>query len=86
MIRAAGGEPSSKTGAFREKVMALDTIESRLELLNRGQGWVAKRIDELLPSVTDPGFQAELVEMRERHHANIAACEAALQRLRAAGT
>ena len=45
-------KPTDKIGAFVEKVNALDSLEEKIELLIRGQGWVARKIHEfrhLLP-------------------------------------
>ena len=51
-VRRLGGTPSNKTGDFVEKVRAVAGLVPKLELLNRGQGWVVRKIDEALPSIT----------------------------------
>jgi len=81
LVRQLGAEPSAKTGDFVGKVLALDGLKPRLELLNRGQGWVAKRIDEILPRLPDDAMHGELREMRDRHRENIAGCAALIERL-----
>jgi hypothetical protein len=81
LVRGLGGEPSRKTGDFVGKVLALEGAKPRLELLNRGQGWVAKRLDEILPRIADDAIHAPLREMRDRHHENIAACTRLVERL-----
>ena len=47
-IKEMGGAISEKKGDFAEKVMSEPTLAARLRLLNRGQGWVVKRLDGLL--------------------------------------
>lgn len=42
------GTPSWKTGLFHDKAMAFDGIGPRIDLLNRGQGWVMRRLREAL--------------------------------------
>jgi len=46
LIRDLGTEPSDKTGAFVDKVRALDNLEENIDLLIRGQAWVARKIEE----------------------------------------
>jgi len=46
LIRDLGTEPSDKTGAFVDKVRALDNLEEKIDLLIRGQAWVARKIEE----------------------------------------
>lgn len=74
LIERLGGTPSPATGAFQDKVMALPTLTERLALLNRGQAWVARRVEEALPRIEDTAIYAELTEMRDTHRANVAAC------------
>lgn len=74
-IRHLGGEPGSRTGDFYDKVMAIGDPDARLSFLNRGQAWVVRRLDGLLPSIDDPGITAELVAMRDAHRDNIAATD-----------
>ncbi len=44
MIENAGYPVSQRTGDFVRKVEALPTVEEKLELLVKGQEWVAKQI------------------------------------------
>jgi hypothetical protein len=53
LIHDLGAEPSVKTGDFVEKVLALDSLKEQIDLLVRGQEWVARKIREfrhLLPA------------------------------------
>lgn len=70
-----GGTPSSRTGDFADKVMVLPTLEERLRLLSRGQGWVVKRVDALLAMDIDPGLRDFLAQMRGLHLENIRWCD-----------
>ena len=72
------GRPTGATGKFLDKLRATEGLESKLTLLNRGQGWVVKKLREGLQKIDDPMLYADLREMLEAHEANIAACEKAL--------
>ncbi len=66
-----GGVPSKEVGEFVNKVMALDTLEEKLTLLNKGQSWVARKIDEAIAFGTKPETESFLIEMKKRHDTNI---------------
>ena len=66
-----GGIPSKGVGEFVDKVIALDTLEEKLILLNKGQAWVARKIDEAIAFGTHPETEAFLIEMKKRHDTNI---------------
>lgn len=74
-IRALGGAASARVGDFVEKTLAVDGLVPRLRFVNRGQAWVARKIDEALPLVREDGLRAMLATMREDHLRNIAACD-----------
>ncbi len=78
-VRRLGGRPSTKTGDFVEKVRAVTDFRGKLELLNRGQRWVIRKIEEQLASLSDPELRAFLVVMAKGHHVNIGALEDALK-------
>ena len=46
LIHDLNAEPSDKTGAFVDKVRALDNLDEKIQLLIRGQAWVARKIRE----------------------------------------
>ncbi|HLN24119.1 MAG TPA: DUF6306 domain-containing protein, partial [Patescibacteria group bacterium] len=50
---------------------------AKLDLLIRGQNWVAKRIGETLPSIDDTALTAFLVEMQATHITNVAQARSA---------
>jgi hypothetical protein len=80
-LRALGMEATTSVGAFYRKALAIEGARARLEFLNRGQAWVARRIGEALPAIEEPGLRSLLVEMRDSHLANIAACEEIIRAL-----
>lgn len=60
-IKTLGGETSEKKGDFADTVMAEPTLPARLRLLNRGQGWVVKRLDALLAEALPRASMIETV-------------------------
>lgn len=77
-IRRLGEVPSRRRGAFFEKAMDIADVDARLRFLNRGQGWVVRKLEVLAPRVRDDGLHRALREMQESHVVNIAATENAL--------
>lgn len=71
-LRQCGQIPSTKVGAFHEKAMAITDPKLRMDLLNRGQGWVVRRLRDMLPRVRDERLYADLTEMLQSHESNIA--------------
>lgn len=70
-ILSLGATPSSRIGAFQEKAMAIPALPERMAFLNRGQGWVVKRLRELLPKVRDDAIHRALSSMLTAHERNI---------------
>ena len=77
-VRRLGGSPSNKTGDFVDKVRAVDNFKGKLELLNRGQRWVVRKINDQINGIADPHLQAFLRVMAEGHEINIGALDRAL--------
>ena len=73
-LKTLGGTISEKRGDFAEKVKGEPTLAARLRLLNRGQGWVVKRLDGLLAEALPASVSEFLEEMKARHVTNIEAC------------
>jgi hypothetical protein len=71
-----GATPSSATGAFWGKAMAIADVGQRLVFLNRGQAWVVRKLQALMPRVSDLQVRAELATMLAAHHHNIALVDA----------
>ncbi len=78
-IQRLGGTPSGHTGAFHEKAMAIADPLERLVFLNRGQGWVVRRLEKLMPRVRDDALHEDLREMAANHRENIEGVEAFLK-------
>jgi hypothetical protein len=74
-IERLGGAPTRRTGDFHNEVMAVDGIEARLRLLDRGQGWVVRKLREALPRIADEALRHELQEMLTVHERNIEHCD-----------
>ncbi len=79
-IRDAGGIPSEATGAFYQKAVAIDDLAERLEFINRGQGWVVKKLREVLPKIQDDVLYDHLKAMLTAHEAGIRKVAAFTQR------
>ncbi|WP_374298045.1 5-formyltetrahydrofolate cyclo-ligase [Sphingomonas sp.] len=78
-IRRLGGEPSLATSAFYDKVMALDQPHMRIDLLNRGQGWVVRKLRETLLRIDDLALRMDLQVMLAVHERNINRCTQLLE-------
>ncbi len=64
-------KPTDKTGAFVEKVQVLNTMAEKMDLLIRGQSWVARKIHEfghLLPEGSQNLF---LEAIKVQHEENV---------------
>lgn len=79
-IKALGDAPSPKVGAFYDKAMAIADLADRIPFLNRGQGWVVRKLREMLPRVRDNQLHTDLTEMLRSHEANIALATDAVRR------
>lgn len=77
-IRRLGGDPTGATGDFYGKALERKGMRTRLEYLNRGQQWVVRRLDEMIPKIADPELRRDLEDMRDGHSVNIDACEQAV--------
>ena len=71
LIRLHGGIPSQKTGDFSDKVLQLDNLHDQMNLLSRGQAWVARKIEQALALSPPPDIAAFLKEMANRHRHNM---------------
>lgn len=78
-IRRIGCVPSRKTGAFYGKAMDIEDPRERTIFLNRGQAWVVRKLETLLPRVRDDLLRAQLHKMADSHRANIAFVESVLR-------
>lgn len=81
-IQRLGGTPSPQVGDFAQKVRELPTFVEKLELLDRGQRWVARRIAKQRSLVSDGETLTFLAEMEVRHELNVARSTQLLNALR----
>lgn len=82
-LKRLGVVPSEKVGDFADKLLAIDGIVERLRFLNRGQGWVARKIEALLPTLTDQAMRDFFSEMLDTHRKNIAWAEKMIEQMTA---
>jgi nitronate monooxygenase len=75
LLRAAGVEPSQATGDFYRKALAVEGWPQRLQFLNLGQAWVARRIGVALPRIPGLAGRKALQAMHRSHLVNIGICE-----------
>lgn len=71
LIRLHGGAPSPRSGDFAEKVMKLKSLHEQINLLSRGQAWVARKVEQALALNPPPDVTAFLKEMANRHRHNM---------------
>jgi len=79
-VSRLGGVPGSRTGDFLEKALAKQGLEARLGFLNRGQEWVVRKLQEMIPQLEEDGLRKDLVLMLDLHVHNISECAAYLAR------
>lgn len=79
-VTKLGGTPTTLTGSFLEKVLAKPGLEARLAFLNRGQDWVVRKLEEMIPQLDAGDLRMDLSHMLSLHVQNIAECAAFLDR------
>jgi len=75
LIGHLGGTASARTGEFYDKCLAIPDPLQRITFINRGQGWVVRKIREMLPKIRDDVIYGELAGMLKTHETNIARAE-----------
>ncbi len=71
LIRLHGGTPSTAAGDFAQKVLQLENLKDQIDLLSRGQAWVARTVEQALDLQPPPDVAAFLKEMANRHRHNV---------------
>ncbi len=71
LIHDLDAKPTDKTGTFVEKVQALKTLEEKIELLIRGQSWVARKIQEFGHLVPEGSKNLFLNAIKLQHEENV---------------
>jgi 5,10-methenyltetrahydrofolate synthetase len=79
LLSRMGCARSERTGDFVAKALAVRGTRQRLDFLNKGQAWVARKIAEALPRLQDPDARAALREMHDSHLSNIRSCDALIE-------
>lgn len=77
-IARLDGAASAATGSFYDKAMTIADARERAVFLNRGQGWVSRKLREWLPRIRDNRLHAALQEMLVSHDDNIARTQAVI--------
>jgi hypothetical protein len=80
-LKTLAETPSPKVGAFHEKAMAIPDLKARITFLNRGQGWVVKKLRDMLPRVDDDLLRDDLTDMLRAHESNIALANEVMERV-----
>jgi hypothetical protein len=68
LIRTAGGNPSTAVGPFAAKVAAIDSLRAQLQLMVRGEEWVARKVEEALALAPTAGPVHDYLQLMARRH------------------
>lgn len=63
--------PSDKTGAFVDKIRALDNLDEKIQLLIRGQAWVARKIQEFQSNLPVGSACLFMDAIKAQHEENV---------------
>jgi len=70
------GDASPRVGDSYKKCLAIAGLKERIAFINRGQGWVVRKLRDMLPRMRDDAMHADFAEMLTRHEDNIARANA----------
>lgn len=68
LIRAGGGKVSQEVGPFAAKAAGAPSLRARLNLLIRGEEWVARKIEQALALAPAAGPVRDCLEKMARRH------------------
>ena len=71
LIHDINAKPSDKTGAFVDKIRALDNLDEKIQLLIRGQAWVARKIKEFRFNLPAGSAYWFLEAIKRQHEENV---------------
>ena len=71
LIHDLNAKPSDKTGAFVDKIRALDNLDEKIQLLIRGQAWVARKIKEFRFNLPAGSTYLFLEAIKVQHEENV---------------
>lgn len=69
-LQKLGAVPTRQVGDFHDRAMAIVDLAERLVFVDRGQRWVIRRIQALLPGCEDAVVRAELQAVLQTHEVN----------------
>jgi len=62
-IKSLLGTPSEEAGGLHRELMALDGFDAQLDWLDRGQSWLADKLRDALPKISQAGLHRDLSGM-----------------------
>ena len=71
LIHDLNANPSDKTGAFVDKIRALDDLDEKIQLLIRGQSWVARKIREFQSHLLTGSAYLFMDAIKVQHEENV---------------
>jgi nitronate monooxygenase len=71
LIHDLNAKPSDKTGAFVDKIRALDNLDEKIQLLIRGQAWVARKIQEFQSQLPTGSAHLFMDAIKVQHEENV---------------
>jgi hypothetical protein len=71
LIHDLNAKPSDKTGAFVDKMRALDNLDEKIQLLIRGQAWVARKIREFQNHLPTGSAYLFMDAIKVQHQENV---------------
>ena len=71
LIHDLNAKPSDKTGAFVDKIRALDDLDEKIQLLIRGQEWVARKIQEFQSHLPTGSAYLFMDAIKAQHEENV---------------
>lgn len=71
LIHDLNAKPSGKTGAFVDKIRALDNLDEKIQLLIRGQAWVARKIREFQNHLPTGSAYLFMDAIKVQHQENV---------------
>jgi len=73
-----GGKAGIAHRRLYGKAMAIADLQARMAFLNRGQAWVVRKLEAMIPRVRECDIQDRLLAMLNAHRENIDRVEARL--------
>jgi len=71
LIHDLNAKPSDKTGAFVGKIHALHNLDEKIQLLIRGQAWVARKIREFQSNIPTGSAYLFMDAIKAQHEENV---------------